>query len=288
MIKIRKSVILAGVALAALASATQDGILLRRTLTEGTTDTYNIETVTKQTVSLPNGMGEQEMASTMVTTYKLKTGKVDPAKKSAAMELTYTVDKMENEGIAANMPGADAVETGKSFTMAATLDEMGRMKIEPPKGTNAVLASLLTNASSMGGNMVTLELPEKPVKIGDTWEIVVPKSPVTGDKDQKMIAKLVGEKDVDGKPGYVISAEADLVIDADLSKMAEDAPPPMKGQKMFLKGKAEIKADGVIEKSSGRMLRVTSKVKSNQTMEIPDMGMSIGTVGTVTTVSTLK
>jgi hypothetical protein len=289
MIKIRKSVIFAGVALAALAGAVQDGILLRRTLTEGETDTYSIETVTKQTVTLPNGMGEQEMGSTMLTTYKLKTGKIDPAKKTAAMELTFTVDKMDTEGMAA-MPGATpTTEIGKPFNLTATMDEFGRLKIDPPKGSNPVLATLLTSSNSLGGNLVAMELPEKALKVGDTWDIPVPKSPLTGTKDQKLVAKLVGEKDVDGKSAYVVSTTGTLQIDADMSKMAEEGAPEMlKGQKMLLKGQAKIESNGVIEKSSGRTLRMTSKVISTQTMEMPDMGMSVGMTGTVTTVSTLK
>lgn len=288
MIKIRKSVILAGVAIAALAAASQDGLLLRRTLTEGATDTYTVQTVTKQVVQLPNGMGEQEMGSTVDATYKVKTGKVDAEKKSAAVELTYTIDKVDAEGALGAMAGQGGPETGKPMSLTGSLDELGRLKMEAPKGTSPALATLMSNSSSLGGNMVSLELPEKAVKVGDTWEVIVPKSPFTGTKDQKLTAKLIGEKEVDGKAAYVISTEGTLEIDADLTKMAEDAPPPMKGQKMFLKGKSELKTDGVVEKATGKTLRMTTKMKLKQTMEIPDMGMSIETTGTVATVSTLK
>lgn len=289
MIKIRKSAIFAGVAaLAAIAAASQDGFLLRRTFTEGTTDTYVIQTVTKQVVQLPNGMGEQEMGSTVDATYKVKTGKIDAEKKSAAVELTYTIDKVDSEGALGSAMGGATPETGKPVTINGTLDELGRLKMEAPKGSPPALAAIMSNASSLGGNIASIELPEKAVKVGDTWEVVIPKSPFTGTKDQKLTAKLVGEKDVDGKPSYVISTEGTLEIDADLSKMAEDAPPPMKGQKIMLKGKAELKTDGVVEKSTGKALRLTTKMKMKQTMEIPDMGMSIDTTGTVATVSTLK
>lgn len=288
MIKIRKSVIFAGVALAALAAANQGELLIRRTFTEGATDTYVIQTVTKQVLQLPNGMGEQEMGSTVDATYALKTAKVDSEKKSATVELTYKIEKVSSEGALGAATDGASPETGKSMTVNGSLDELGRLKVDPPKGSSAALASLFTSASSLGGNMISVELPKQAVKVGDTWDIVVPKGPFTGSKDQKLTAKLVGEQVVGGKPAYVISTDGTLQIDADLSKMAEEAPPPMKGQKMYMKGKAELKTEGVVEKSTGKTLRMTTVMKLKQTMEIPDMGLSVESAGTVNTVSTLK
>jgi hypothetical protein len=288
MINIRKSAILAGVAMAAFAVASQDGLLIRRALQEGASDTYKVETVTKQVVNLPNGMGEQEMDTTLLATYQVKTGKVDAAKKSAAVELIYTIDKMEADGALGGMMGGAASQTGKPTTVAGTLDELGRVKMELPKDGNAATAAMISGAQSMGTSMISVELPEKAVKIGDTWEIIVPKSPFTGPTDQKLIAKLVGEKEVDGKPAYVITTEGAFKTDADLSKMAEEAPGPMKGQKMLMKGTIDLKSDGVVEKGTGRTLRVTTKMKMKQTLELPDMGFTVDTTGTTTTVVTLK
>ena len=286
MIKIGKSGILAGLALASVAMASQDGLLLRRVLAEGATDTYQVETIAKQTLNLPNGIGEQEMGMTMLATYQVKTGKVNPEKKAADVELIYSIDKMDVEGILAGM--GEKPETGKPVTVNGTLDERGRVQVAAPKGANPAIAEMISGASSMGGNMLSIELPEKPVKIGEAWDVIVPKSPFTGPADQKLIARLVGEKDVDGKPGYVISTEGTINVNADLSKMAEEAPGPMKGQKMTMKGTIDVRSDGVVEKETGRTLRLTTKMKMKQTMELPDMGFTIDMDGTTTTVTKLK
>ncbi|MGV3618360.1 MAG: hypothetical protein ACO1SV_23790 [Fimbriimonas sp.] len=274
--------------MAAFAVANQDGLLIRRALQEGASDTYKVETVTQQTVNLPNGMGEQEMGTTVVATYQMKTGKVDAAKKSAAVELVYTIDKMEADGTLGAMMGGGGGETGKPTTLAGTLDELGRVKMELPKEGNAAAAAMISGAQAVGTSTISVELPEKAVKVGDTWEIVIPKSPFTGSADQKLTAKLVGEKEVDGKLAYVISTAGNFKTDADLTKMAEDAPGPMKGQKMLMKGTIDLKSDGVVEKATGRTLRITTKMKMKQTLELPDMGFTIDTNGTTSTLVTLK
>ncbi len=284
MIQIRKSAILAMAALATAAMAVQDGMLLRRSFAEGQTETYVVETTTKQTVNLPNGMGEQEMASTVGMTYKIKTGKFDADKKSAPVEMTYTIDKFDAEGM---MGQAGGDMKGKSTTTKGTIDERGRIIVAPEKTTNA-MAAMMSGAQSLGASSITVELPEKAVKVGDTWEVLVPKSPFTGKEDQKLTAKLVGEKDVDGKAAWVVSTEGVIKTDADLSEMTKDAPGPMQGQKMTVKGTMEVKSDGVVEKSSGRTLRLTTKMNTKQTVEMPDMGFTIGTNGTITTVVTAK
>jgi hypothetical protein len=286
MIKIRKSAIFAAMALAALAAAAQDGLLLRRTLTEGTTETYVVESVSKQVVNLPNGMGEQEMESTMAGSYLLKTGKIDAEKKTADLEFTFTIDKMESSGMMGGGAMGDDVK-GKPVTMKGTIDERSRITFADGGGAKASATSMLSG-QSMGANSVLIELPDKPVKIGDTWEVVIPKGEFTGKEDQKLVAKLVGEKEVDGKPAYVVSTEGTYKVDMDLSKAAADAPGPMKGQKMLLKGTIDTKSDGVVEKSTGRTLRVTTKMKQQMALEIPDMGFNVDVSGTTSYVVTLK
>lgn len=272
-------------AISGLAVAAHQGILIRRKLEENTTDKYKIETKLKQTISMPNGMGDQDMDINSVSSYAVKVGKVDAATGVADVEVTTKVEKMDMTGPMAAM--ADNEDIKKPFTLKGKMDVRNRITMEAAKSSD-MMAAMMMGSQSSSNNSTFIELPEKAVSVGDSWEVIVPKGPLTGKEDQKLTAKLVGEKDVDGVSVWVVSLTGLIKTDADLSKLADQAGGAAAGQKMTIKGTVDLTAEGLVDKGNGRTIKMTSKAKMKQTVELVDMGMSVDTKGTVDSVVTLQ
>lgn len=281
MIRIRRSAALIGLFIASVALAAQDGVLLRRALVADATEVYTVETKAKQTVELPGGMGEQEIDLTTVGTYSVKTGKVDSEKGTAAVSITYTVDKLEAGGMLGAMMGA---EKPQPMTFGGTVDARGKFNVKAPQ-TAGGLASMLGVSSGAVGSNIAVELPEKAVKVGDAWTVEVAGMP--GQAPQKLNVKLTGEKTVDGVALWVVTTEGKFNIDTKQT-IPNEPPSPMAGQTAVIKGTIEVKGEGLIDKKSGKTVQLVSTSKSQQTTEIGDAGISVSIAGTTTTTSKLK
>lgn len=268
----------------AFAGLQQDGVLLRRALKADTTDTYTIESKVQQTVNSP--LGDTPMNINMTTTYAVKTLKVDDASQTADAEITTTVEKIDVDGPAAAMMGnkpAPIMQKGK-------LDVRGRFTPEK-SATAASIQSLLSGGGASASSGFFVELPEKAVKVGDTWDIVIPKSPLTFDQDQKLTAKLVGEKDLDGVPVWVVSVSGSLKTSVDSSKLPKDAAQPdspMGPITAIVKGQIDLTSEGLVEKATGRTLEMTSRGTLKSNVELVEAGMTITTSGTVDSIVKLK
>jgi len=268
-------------AIASLALAAQDGVLLRRELKENTTEVYKVETMTQQTMSLPTGM-EQEFKISALSTYTVKTGKIDPAKGTAAVEVINQIDKVDADGMMASMMGK---QDNKPIKFSAVMDNRGRLVMDTTKALDPQ-AMMMAGAQAAGNSGMFVELPEKAVKIGDTWDVVIPKSPMLGKTDQKLVAKLAREDKLNGKDVYVVAVNGTLNIEIDPSQMAPASGAgsnPMAGQKMTVKGTVTVSGEGFVEKATGKTLKMESVAKTKSKVEMPDMGLSIDGTGTVTT-----
>src|SRR5579862_2418871 len=181
--RLSKIFLLAGVGLATIALAAQDSVTLQRTLTENSTEIYKIDSKVNQTVVSP--MGELPLNVTSSMTYKLKTGKVDQDKGTADVEITSTVDKMDADGPMGQMLGQQQI---KPIVQKGTLDKRGHMVLAASNSSDVMQLAM----SGVEDTQSTLfvEFPDHPVKVGDTWNVVIPKSPFTGTEDQTLTAKL--------------------------------------------------------------------------------------------------
>lgn len=263
--------------------APQGETTLRRKLEAGKVDTYKIESRVAQTVKGPTGDIPMTIKST--STYLLKTVKVDEAAGTATVETTTTVDKLDADG---PMGQAMAGQKPKPVTQTGKLDVRGRLTFD--KSAGAGMSEFLSGAqaASSAGNFV--EFPEKPVKIGDTWDIVVPKSPMLLDQDQKLTAKLVGEKDLDGVAVWVVSLTGTLKTAVDSSKLPKEAQPqdsPMGPMTILLKGEIALTGEGLVDKATGKTLSMVTKGLSKANIDLPDMGMTFDTTGTIDSTITI-
>ncbi|MFZ4507335.1 MAG: hypothetical protein ACOYON_06530 [Fimbriimonas sp.] len=286
MTRFNRWIPLAVIAMSALALAAQDTVTLRRQLTDGTTEKYKIESTVKQSVEVP-GMGEQNIDITTVMTYALKIGKTDAATGLASVETVSKLEKMSMEGMPGGGGSPDLPEEAKKeMVVPGKLDVRNRLKIENaniPTGPAAMLSGGSSATQTVG---IFFEFPEGPIKIGDSWDVVIPKGPLMYKEDQKLKATLVGEKDADGVKAWVIKMEGTLKMEPDMEAMMKaNAAQAGGGQmpNMKMTGTMEMSTEGLVDKATGVTIRMLTKYKMSNEMELVDQGMKLDLKGSGTT-----
>ncbi len=279
-----KILLLAGGALATIAFAAQDSITLQRTLIENSTETYKIDSKVNETVVSPLGELPLNIASSM--TYTLKTGKIDAAKGTAEVEVTTTVDKMDSDGPMGQLMNQQQV---KPIVQKGTMDKRGHMvlALASPGSVLQLAASGVENSQST----LFIEFPGHPVKVGDTWDLVIPKSAFTGSEDQKLTAKLVGDKKVEGRDVWVVGVSGMFKVDFDSSKLpptADEANNPFASTRLVSKGTVELTGEGYVDKATGKTSSMTSKGDMKGSVDMPDKGVTMDYSGTVSSVVKLQ
>lgn len=252
--------------------------LLRRTLTANTTDTYKIEDRVQETVKSA-AMGEIPVTLSSKRTLALRVTQVDAAAGTAKFEATTHIDEIKADGPAAglmNQKPSDVTQTGK-------LDLRGRMTYDPV-ATADLMANLLGSSPGSVSAGIFVELPERPVRAGDTWTILIPKSPLVYDQDQRLTATLVGDKDLDGTPVWVVSIRGVLHTATDSTKV----PGAKAGTGVKVNGEVDLAGEGLVEKSTGRTIQMTSKGTSKATVELVEYGITLDTTGTIDSTAKLQ
>ncbi len=279
-------------AASAIAMAAQDGTVLKRTFKEGSTDVYKQTTVTKMVMTMPQG-GDMGMNTNVDATYTIKYKKVDPTANAATVETITKVDKLDMTGALADMMksmGQGKTPTPKPITLNGQILANNTFKAD--KADKPAKAGSLEDVMSSSAGLqstVLIEFPDKAVKIGDSWDVVVPTTPATP-AGQKLVAKLTGEKTVDGVDVWVVNITGKIKIKFDMTEAAASDPDaqgsPLAGMKMLLDGTVDTTEDVLIEKSTGRTIQLDATMKSKQTITIGDTGMA--PEGTSTAKVTIK
>jgi hypothetical protein len=285
--------------LATAALAVQGQLTIRRELKEGSTETYKVEREIKQIVEVPS-MGEQDMILTTVATVAVKTNKVNAEKGSADVETFTKVEKHAMDGSIASMMGSQASELPKPKTEKGTLDVRNRLVIaKDPKAAPAGGGmGAMMGMSGMGPidaqQLLTLiELPEKPVQIGDEIPFGLPAAATAssaGLKDLKLAMKVVGEKEVDGQKLWVVTYTGSFKLDLDTSKLPKkpDQPENPMGD-ITLTGSATIGGEGLVDQASGKTVANQMNIKNDIKVFLQQMGMEMPARGTISVkVSLLK
>lgn len=256
---------LAAVAVAAM----QDAVLLRRTFKAGTTEIYKVESTTKTTAQTP--MGPQENGFSVKSTIKVAYGDLDDQGRIAVTQTT-TVDDMQAEGMMAGMMGG---QKPPPITTTAKLDVRNRPTDAKAAATDA-MAALAGNIDPSSYTLF-IELPEKAVKPGDSWELTVPKNPMLSKTDQKLNAKLVEAVDMDGVKAWKVAITGDLKVEPDMEAMMRSMPQgsPMQGMTMEVKGKMNMVGEVIIAQDNGRTLSASFTAKGNTDINVTSMGMTV-------------
>lgn len=282
------------VALATVAYAAQDQLLLRRELKTGVTETYKIESQIKQNMDIPS-LGEQDLVINTIASCAVTTKNVDTEKGTADVETLTKLEKATLDGsIAQMMGGGQEQKLPDPKTEKGTLDSRNRLTIgKDPKDKASV--SPLPGMEMMQGMATTpsaqtllslIELPEKSIKIGDSWDAGLPggaSSMGAGVKDVKITIKFVGERQIDGQTVYVLATTGTFKLDVDTSKLPKKegaAASPMGDVKMT--GTAELSGEGLVDKATGKTISNSITVKNNASVHVAQMGADIPVKGTVT------
>ena len=246
--------------------------LLRRSFHPGDVEVYKMEDRVEQTVT--SAMGKMPMTLTSNRTYTLRTTAVDDASGVAQFEATTVVDKITADGAAAPLASqkpSPTIQKGK-------VDVRGRTTlVAVPK--EEMLSGLMSGTQGAISAGYFVEFPEKAVKIGDRWEIVVPKSPLLFDRDQRLTETLTGEKVIDGVPVWTVSLTGTLktLIDGSSLPVGKSESPLA----VSVEGQDDLLGEGLIEKSTGRTLRMTIQGVSKRTIKLLDSGLTLQVEGKV-------
>ncbi|HVL39561.1 MAG TPA: hypothetical protein VM328_09250 [Fimbriimonadaceae bacterium] len=252
----------------------QDGVLLRRELKPDTSETYSMTMKMKQVMNLPTGEMPMDIASTAKLTMKM--GKLVPDKGAELEMITSDMD-MKFDGPMAEMAQSSQPQMPKEVIVKGHIDARNRLTDLKPVGSGAQ-AMMMAGSTSMQNVGTFIEFPDRPVKIGDTWEIVIPKMPMLGNEEGKFLGKLVGEKEHEGKPVWVLSMEGVLAIKMDMAEMLKNNPGAAGGipvQNMLITGTMDVKTQALVEKATGRTLSIESLIKGKQKVEVVDFGMTV-------------
>jgi hypothetical protein len=270
----RAAVLLAtGAALAAALSAgVQDAYLLRYDLKPNTSEKFKIEIQSKQKIGFPGAPPEIEIKGQM--DFEMATRDLDE-KGLADVELKATNVKMEGP----EMPMTG--EMPKEIIFKGKLDSRNRMTGLQAAGLPAE-AELTMRMSGASSSITFVELPEGPVKIGDTWEIEMPKNPMFGDQVPKLTAKLLALKEFDSEPAYEIGLTGKVTYDINLGEALKAAggENPMGDLEIRMKGTTGFEGLAYLARAGGKTLELSMTMDAKQTMSV--MGME-GPVDGVTT-----
>lgn len=281
-------------AISTAAFAAQDAFSIRRELKVGTSDVYKSESEVKQVIDVPS-MGEQDILVTRIATVNVKTVAVNAEKGTAEVEALTKVEKNSTEGSLAAMMGGSEAKLPDPKTEKGTLDSRNRFMIakDPnakpaPRGGGGMSTMGMPGLTEISAQtlLTFVELPEKPIKIGESVEVSLPASSGAagmGMKDVKMIIKLVGEKEVEGQKQLVLSYSGNMKIDLDPSKDPKATP----GQGMKMWGTAVLSGEGIVDKATGKTISNLMSVKNDLKVFVEQIGMELPVKGTITMKLTL-
>lgn len=249
----------------AAVSFAQDTVTIKRELKAGAKDVYKVVTETKTLMDIPS-MGEQEMIMKSTMNYALTTGEVKDD--YAEVGLTISDIQAKIEGSMADMMQG-MPEMPKEMKFKGTLDARNRLSNVKLDGKLDMMAMMMANTTSTMNMFV--EYPGGPVKVGDSWDVVVPKNPMLGNEDTKFKATLVGEKD--GK--WQIKMSGELKLKSDLSEMMKGQDPTGTGldMQMVMTGTMKMESEALVNKTTGKTVEMTTALDSATTMDIVNMGI---------------
>lgn len=280
--------LVSAIALAALcAAATQDEVTFRRDLKPDTKDSYDVTMKGSQVMEIP-GMGEQDMKIDGGYKFALKIMKVDD-KGVAETEIVTSDMQLKMSGSLAEMMQSAGPEMPKEVVSTAKLDSRYRLTEMKMKGANMQMMIALGSSSGMSP---FIELPEKGVKVGDTWDISIPANPMLGDTKNTMLkGTYKGEGKLGEVSGRLIEMSGSIPFTMDVGKLMEEmakanpgADPSggaAGGMKITISGTMVVNSSGILDPTTNKFTYLKSNIKMKTKTDLVDMGMSFDGSGSI-------
>lgn len=268
-----------GAALALIAA--QDTILLRRELTKGKTDAYTLTMRSSMVMDMGGaGMGTMPLDFSFSSKMDVTIDRVSTDEKDANVTIKMTELKYDL-GQMGQMMGGQQPEMPQEMTMNGKLDVRNRLsgiRIPNAPGPAGMLSQQMQNFP------LFIEFPNDPVKIGDSWEVRLPATPMTGNKITRLKATLIGEKSAGEGTAWAIKLAGTMNINADMMEMMRQMEmggevSGMPQMAMFMTGTMNVDGEALVEKDTGRTIKFETTYKSDLTIDLPDMGMQMKQAG---------
>lgn len=247
--------IFAFAATVALVSAQSN--LLRRTLEVGE-EKFDVTTNITSTFETPAGNQENTVKSTME--YVVKILKSENGVAEAEFITQNIKAEVDGDFVDANSLSTETKATGKLNTRNQVTD----YKMAPVAGSG--LTSMFTDSFKTPAYFMA-DLPEGEVKVGDTWEVVLPGSREGIETKDTKFKSTLTEMSEDG---YTIKVEGPVEIVMDTTKLPEGVEKPPFD--LIMKSNGDIKHTIKLAKD-GRVKECTTE--SNMKLSIEVMGQSI-------------
>ena len=256
----------------ALAPAQGDAVTLKWNLKPGDVFYSKNSTVVDMKIGVMGQMIDQKQDIDAVMRYKVKSAEGD----GLVLELTYVEMKMAG---AAGVDTSAVTKALKGATVTATLNKKlevtkidGHKKLvddlaQGDPATKAMLAAVISEdaVKQMFSTLFALT-PEKPLKVGDTWE-------KTDTMDAGGIGKITSK--AKHKLGKVSGDDATIETTADMTFKAGDGEGlPFKISKADFKIE-KFTGSSVFDMKAGRLKESKSEMTMNGTMTVAVGGMEI-------------
>ncbi len=255
----------AALAVASIAPASAEGIRLKRSFVENEITKYKVETTGTHVIVSPL-LGDQEIQEKGVFSLDIKTLTVTQEAKGYNIQADSLVQTYEKTGPMAQMvPGP---KVGDRRTQQGTLDSFNNLTIAKEAKTN-LLAYGLEDASTIG---LIITFPDRDLKVGDSWDVVLPPNPAVKVSESQYRATLQSERTIDGVDVVLVSLIGKAKSTVDMAKAfanggeATAALPPL--EKALMMVEVDLKADLVIEKATGKTRSVTATIASKEVTEL--------------------
>jgi hypothetical protein len=196
--------------------------------------------------------------------------------------VTTTVDKVDaGDSLLASLLAGKKVDP---VVQKGTVDKFGRFLLSTPT-TKDALGAAISGAQNSTLSTLLVALPDHAIKVGDSWDIIVPKGLFTGTDDQKLTAKLTGDKVVDGHNVWVVDVTGQIKTIFDSSKIPSGDDPssgPLGSTQITANGTTDMTGEALIDKTTGLTISNESSGKMKVQLEAPSMGLSGTATGTAT------
>lgn len=270
---------------AVLATAVkQDEYVLRYDLKANSNEKYKIVMAMQMKVEAPDETRDVTMDAT--NDFELVTGEIDQEGRASA-EMITTNMKVEVKGAP---EGEGPPEPPKEIRFKGKLDNRYRtFDMKPVEGITP--DQMMMNPTDLTESAIFVELPEGPIKVGDSWKFNLPKNPMLGDKDHALTATLKGLTTYEGVPVYELDVVGDVDFDFDMAEAmkksgaaggagggGEIGEEMMAAFQIKMTGKIAVSGKAYLAQTGCRLLHSDMNMVSNQSMEM--MGIKILISGT--------
>jgi len=203
---------------------------------------------------------DMEVDTTRNCTVRIETAKSFPDADKADVNLVYKVDDEVIDG-----PNDGTYPEHKPLALKGVLDGQGNFAVDLDKAsqeermTRIVLSPAETN--------IIVPLPEKSIKVGDTWDLPIPVRVGAKQEPQKLTAKLVGEKKVGSQTAWVIGVTGTVSVNTE-QLISLDIGGKKIEQTFLTKATSDVQGDVLIDQSTGRTIRSLTKLKTRSVTTI--------------------